>query len=130
MIEQTELLISKWHYTPPVNPAEDANRFSSFISFDVMKKRASTKKGIACRFSCRFVDGDDTILEYVAADSYVIDFEYVIDKQELQTMVRNSYSKFTDRFNLKKLTTVLNNRSLLPLDETDIDWNSILILLV
>ena len=90
MIEQTELVISKWKYHPPVNSIEtEPEKLSSFISLDVMKKRASTKKGIACRFTIRFVFENETILEYAAEDSYVIDLQDIIDKSELQRMIRN-----------------------------------------
>ena len=94
-----------------------------------MKKRAATKKGIACRFSCRFVIENETILEYVAEDSYVIDLADKIDKNELLTMIRNSYSKFKEKFDLRKLGTVLQDKSIGALDETKIDLDAILPLL-
>ncbi|MEP7108224.1 MAG: hypothetical protein ABI760_09575 [Ferruginibacter sp.] len=129
MIEQTDLIISKWDYHPPANFIEAEEKLSSFIEFDVMKKRAPTKKGIACRFSCRFDFENETILEYVAADTYVIDPEDIIDKNELHTMIRNSYSKFKEKFDLRKLGTVLRNTSLTPLDETKYDLDPVLALL-
>jgi len=130
MIEQTELVITKWQYHPPVNSIENnpAKLFSS-ISFDVMKKRASTKKGIACRFTVRFEFENKTILEYVAEDSYVIDLQDIIDKSELQRMIRNSYSKFNEKFEFKKFGTVLRNKSLLPFDESKYDLDPVLALL-
>ena len=100
MIEQTELIITEWHYHPPATPIEREENIISFTSLDVMKKRATTKKGIACRFSCRFDFENKTILEYVGEDSYVIDFEDMIDKNELLNMIRNSFSKFKDKFEL------------------------------
>src|SRR4030095_7974477 len=110
MIEQTELIVTKWLYHPPLNSiAEEPEKLSSSISFDVMKKRAATKKGIACRFTIRFVYENETVLEYVAEDSYVIDLQDVIDKNELQRMIRNSYSKFNQKFEFKKLGTVLRD---------------------
>ena len=130
MIEQTELIVNEWHYHPPVNSFNTEEKISSFISFDVMKKRAGFKKGIACRFSCRFIFKNEMILEYVAEDSYVIDLEDLIDKYELQTMIRNSYSKFKEEFDMRKLGTVLQNKSLMVLDETTIDFDSILQLLI
>jgi|ERR1035437_4158304 hypothetical protein len=130
MIEQTELVVTEWKYNPPANPPEEGTTITKFIDFDVMRKRVSTKKGIACRFSCRFDAGNETILYYVGEDSYVIDLQDYIDLQELQTMIRNSYSKFTDKFEFNKLSTVLNNISLPPLDESLIDFDSILPLLV
>jgi len=130
MIEQTELIVTKWQYHPPVNPIEEEpEKLSSFISLDVMKKSATTKKGIACRFTIRFVFENDTILEYVGEDSYVIDLQDIIDKNELQRMIRNSYSKFNEKFEFKKLATVFRNKSLLPFDETKYDLNPVLLLL-
>lgn len=129
MIEQTELVVGEWHYHPPVNSIEAIEKISDFTSLDVMKKRAATKKGIACRFSCRFVLENETILEYVAEDSYVIDLPDIIDKHELLTMIRNSFSKFKEKFDMRKLGTVLQGKSLRPLDETMIDLDAILPLL-
>ncbi|HEU5165895.1 MAG TPA: hypothetical protein VFU29_10170 [Chitinophagaceae bacterium] len=130
MIEQTELIITKWQYQPPNKSIEDdPEKLFSFISFDVMKKRAATKKGIACRFTIRFVFENETILEYVGEDSYVIDLQDIIDKSELQRMIRNSYSKFKDKFEFKKLGTVLRDKSLLPFDETKYDLEPVLLLL-
>ena len=130
MIEQTELVVTEWSYNPPVNPMEGEGIVVKLIDFDVMKKRVSTKKGLACRFSCRFDVDNATVLNYVGEDSYVIDLNDYIDRTELQTMIRNSYSKFTDKFDFNKLSTVLNNVSLPPLDESLIDYDSILPLLV
>jgi hypothetical protein len=129
MIEQTDLILTEWHYHAPANSHDAEEKFSSFISFDVMKKRAATKKGIACRFSSRFVLKNETILEYVAEDSYVIDLEDVIDKAELQTIITNSYTKYKEKFDHKKMETVLQNKSLMPLDEAQIDYDAILLLL-
>ena len=130
MIEQTELIITKWQYHPPVNSIEaDPEKLFSSISFDVMKKRATTKKGIACRFTVRFEFENKTILEYAGEDSYVIDLQDIIDKSELQRMIRNSYSKFNDKFEFKKFGTVLRNKSLLPFDETKYDLDPVLALL-
>ncbi len=129
MIEQTELIVTEWHYHPPINPAAAEAKLSHTTTLDVMRKRASTKKGIACRFSCRFVIGNETILEYTGEDAYVIDLPDIIDKKELLTMIRNSFSKFKERFDLRKLGTILHDRSLSPLDETRIDLDAILPLL-
>ena len=47
MIEQTELVISKWEYYPPANSIEGKpEKLSSSVGLDVMKKRAKTKKGL------------------------------------------------------------------------------------
>lgn len=130
MIEQTELVVTEWHYHEPVITSEKEEKISQLISLDVMKKRAPTKKGIACKFTCRFFSEGETILEYVGEDSYVIDFEEVIDKNELLKMIRNSYSKFKEKFDLRKMGTALQNRSLKALDETSIDIDAILPLLI
>ena len=130
MIEQTELIVSKWEYHPPSRSIEeDPGKLFSSISFDVKKKRAATKKGIACRFTIRFVFESETILEYVGEDSYVIDLQDIIDKSELQRMIRNSYSKFNDKFELKKVSTALRDKSLMPFDETRYDLDPVLLLL-
>jgi hypothetical protein len=130
MIEQTELVVTKWQYHPPLTSIEDdPEKLLSSISFEVMKKRAATKKGIACRFTVRFQFENETILEYVGEDSYVIDLQDIIDKSELQRMIRNSYSKFNEKFEFKKFGTVLRNKSLLPFDETKYDLDPVLSLL-
>jgi hypothetical protein len=129
MIEQTELIVTEWHYYPPGRVIDGKEFIDELISLDVQKKRAPTKKGIAFRFSCRFTCENKIILNYVGEDSYVIDFDEVIDEHELLTMVRNSFSKFKDKFDLRKLATVLQNRSLRPLDESMINIASILPLL-
>jgi len=129
MIEQTELIVTEWHYHPPEKPIGPDGKLSGSLSLDVMKKRASTKKGIACRFSCRFVIESETILEYVAEDSYVIDLPDIVDKNELRMMIRNSYAKFKEKFDLRKLTTVLRDKSLTPLDESKVDLDALLPLL-
>jgi len=126
MIEQTPLVVTEWHYHPPVNAGEDGKPISNLISLEVMRKRVSTKKGIACRFSCRFITDDETILKYIAEDSYVIDLADIIDRNELMTMIRNSYSKFKEKFDLRKIGTVLQNKSLIALDESGIDTDAIL----
>ena len=130
MIEQTELVVTEWHYHEPFLTSEKEEKISQLIFLDVMKKRAPTKKGIACKFTCRFFSEGETILEYVGEDSYVIDFEEVIDKNELLKMIRNSYSKFKEKFDLRKMSTALQNRSLKALDETSIDIDAILPLLI
>ena len=130
MIEQTELVITKWQYHPPETSIEEnPEKLFSTISFEVMKKRAATKKGIACRFTVRFEFGNKPLLEYVGEDSYVIDLEDIIDKNELQRMIRNSYSKFNEKFEFKKFGTVLRDKSLLPFDESKYDLDPVLALL-
>ena len=130
MIEQTELIVTKWQYNPPVSSIEmESEKLFSSVSFDVMKKRAAAKKGIACRFTIRFVFENETILEYVGEDSYVIDLQDNIDIHELQRMIRNSFAKFNEKFELKKSGTVLSNKSLLSFDETKYDLDPVLKLL-
>ena len=130
MIEQTELIVTEWHYFPPKSDIDEKEFIEEKIVLDVQKKRAPTKKGIAFRFSCRFTYENKIILNYVGEDSYVIDFDEVIDEHELLTMVRNSFSKFKDKFDFRKLATVLQNRSLNPLDESMINIPAMLPLLV
>lgn len=130
MIEQTALIIIEWNYRPPVNFAEGEKKITSHTSLDVMKKMATTKKGLACRFSCRFDMGNEILLDYIGEDSYVIDFEDNIEKGELLTMIRNSFSKFKEKFDIRKPGTVLYTTTLSPLDETRIDLDAILTLLI
>ncbi len=129
MIEQTNLVISKWQYTAPANPVEDDEQITGSISLSVMKKKAPTKKGIACRFNCEFFFEDQLVLEYEAADSYVIDHGDIIDINEVQTMLANCYNKFTEKFDFRKLGTVLQNKAMLPFNEKKYDLNFILPLL-
>ena len=130
MIEQTELVITKWQYHPSETSIEEnPEKLFSTISFEVMKKRAATKKGIACRFTVRFEFENKPLLEYVGEDSYVIDLEDIIDKNELQRMIRNSYSKFNEKFEFKKFGTVFRDKSLLPFDESKYDLDPVLALL-
>ena len=130
MIEQTELVVNKWAYEPPLNSIKMPRLlYPVFLHLDVMKKRTATKKGIACRFTCEFVFEKKTLLEYVAGDTYVIDLADVIDKKELQTMVRNTYSKFKDTFDLRKLGTVLQDKTLVAFNEEMYDLDPVLELL-
>ncbi len=129
MIEQTEFIVTEWNYFPPASFSEATDKILSFTSLDVMKKRAPTKKGIACRFTCYFVIGQEKILDYMGEDSYVIDLTDVIDKHELLIMIRNSFSKFQDKFDLRKLGTILQDRTLAPLEESSINLDAILPLL-
>ena len=130
MIEQTEMQVSNWHYHPPTNPVTATTIIKSVTSFDVMRKRAATKKGIACRFTCIFKIDGVFVLEYVGENSYVIDFEDVIDRSELLKMIRNAFAKFNEKFDFRKLGTVLADTSLSPLNESNIDLDAILPLLI
>lgn len=129
MIEQTELVVTTWKMHPAANEMKIEN-LSNHTSLDVQKKRAPTKKGIACRLSCTFLNGDEPVLDYVAEHSYVIDLDEVIDKNELMKMIRNSYSMFTEKFDFRKLGTVLHNEYLKQIDEEIVDVDAILPLLV
>ena len=82
-----------------VIPTQDQLNIS--VSLEVMKKRTAEKKGIACRFACSFVFVKQTILEYIVGDTQVIDLSDVIDKNELQTMIKNCYSKLKQRLILE-----------------------------
>ena len=46
MIEQTEMVVTEWNYTPPAEPLDPKEMVSNFTTLDVMKKRTSTKKGL------------------------------------------------------------------------------------
>ena len=128
MIEQTDLVVNEWIYMPPAGFGS-ADKINTEITLEVMKKTAPEKKGLACRFTFRFHCGKDPILLYVAQDSYVIDLEDKINATDVHTMLRNSYSKFKETFDLRKLGTILQNRSLIPLNEAGIDVDAILPLL-
>ena len=128
MIEQTELVVSEWEYNPPSKPMQP-EQLTSSVELEVMKKRAAGKKGIACRFTCKFMFEDAAVLKYVAADTYVIDPGDNIDMNELHTMINNSYTKFTDTFNIRKLGTVLQHKKLLSFDEKRYELEPILQLL-
>ncbi len=130
MIEQTELIVVEWNYTPPVNSLDTLDIISDLTRFDVMKKRAASKKGIACRLSCLFLHGEMPVLNYVAEHSYVIDLDDAIDKNELLRMIRNSFSNFNEKFEFRKLGTILEKKNLSPLDESNIDLDAILPLLI
>jgi hypothetical protein len=125
MIEQTELVINEWTYIPP-EPTHSVEEINSELSLEVMRKSASTKKGLACKFTCRYYAGEKTILIYVAQDSYVIDLDDTIDAVEVHRMIKNSYSKFKEKFDLRKLGTILQKASMHPFDETKMDISEIL----
>jgi hypothetical protein len=129
VIEQTEFVVTDWNYTPPAEPLDPEETVSNFTTLDVMKKRAANKKGLACRYTSRFVYKKETILEYVGENSYVIDLEDKIDKNELLRMLRNAYTKFDEKFQLRKIGTLLKDASLTPLDENSINVDAILPLL-
>ncbi len=129
MIEQTELQVSKWDYVLPkdFNPSEGTIR--EHTKLDVMRKRAATKKGLACKFTSFFTIGNITILEYSAEHSYVIDLDEVIDRSELVSMIKNTHSQFSERFDLRKLGTALQDSSIREFEEDKYDINEILPLL-
>lgn len=129
MIEQTELVIKEWIYLPISSEINHPEKITSNLTLDVMKKTALNKKGIACKFTSKFVLGKDPILMYVAEDSYVIDIADVVDKNEILKMIRNSYSKYKEKFEFRKLGTILQNHQLNPLDESNINLDAIFKLL-
>jgi hypothetical protein len=130
MIEQTELVITSWIYKEPARTLTTDDVVENFISIDVQRKRNSLKKGVAFRFRTLFVFENETILDYSGEDSYVIDFEDVVDKAEVISMVRNTYSKFTEKFDFRKTGTVLQDRSIRYLDESTINFDAIVPLLI
>lgn len=129
MIEQTEMTVTTWYFHLE-NVSNNLEQLTNSTHIDVMRKRNAEKKGIACRLTCRFVHGQAPILDYVGEHSYVIDFDDVIDKNELLKMFRNSFANFEEKFEFRKLGTILQNEKLHPLDETVIDLDSVLPLLV
>ena len=102
MIEQTEMVVSKWLYQPPAQGVSDDEPIQHEVSLQVQKKRAPTKKGIACRFKCEFIWNGQQVLEYIGEDSYVIDFEEVIDRDELSRMIMNSFTKFVEKIKISR----------------------------
>ena len=106
------MVVTQWDYTPTQGVPVADNVVQSFIELDIMKKRVSTKKGIACRFTASFFFEEKAVLVYAGEDSYVIDLGDTIDKNELIKMIRNSFSKFTEKFELRKLNTVLHSNSI------------------
>lgn len=130
MIEQTELVVTGWDYKEPGRPIGPGDPVENHLSVEVMKKRNSIKKGVAFRFRAIFVFENETILDYVGEDSYVIDFEDVVDKTEVTRMVRNTYSKFKEKFDFRKIGTALQNRSIRNLNESTVDLDAIVPLLV
>jgi hypothetical protein len=125
MIEQTDLVVDEWIYIPP--PTLDSiDKMTSNLTLEVMKKTAASKKGLACRFTSRFFIGKDPILLYIAQDSYVIDLEDKIDATEIRRMIGNSYSKFKEKYDFRKLGTVLQNTALNAFNENNADISEIL----
>lgn len=128
MIEQTEMVVTQWYFHLD-NISNTPEQFSNTTTMNVMRKRNSIKKGLACRLICQFTNSQGPVLDYVGEHSYVIDFDEVIDRNELLKMFRNSFSNFEEKFNLRKLGTILQNENLRPIDETVIDVDTILPLL-
>jgi hypothetical protein len=126
MIEQTDLVINEWIYMPPT---DREGKVSSTLVLEVMRKSAPGKKGLACRFTCRFVNGSDTVLLYIAEDSYVIDLEDKVDRNEVLKMLRNSYSKLKEKYEFRILGTALQNTPIPPLQEMNLDVEAIVHLL-
>lgn len=129
MIEQTEMVVTKWQMNTS-EKAVDIKNVTNHTTLEVMRKRNAIKKGIACRLTCRFVLEDVPVLDYVTDHSYVIDFDDVIDKTELANMIRNSFAQFNEKFEFRKLGTVLHDHQLTPMDESEMDLEPILPLLI
>jgi hypothetical protein len=129
MIEQTEVIVTEWKYHPPLQQ-EPGSKISSNTELEVMRKRAADKKGIACRIRCVFRLDGEPVLECSGEHSYVIDLGDHVDTGELRKIFRNTFEQFKEKFDLRKLNTLLRDTSLTPLDETKIDFDSILPLLV
>lgn len=123
------MMVTTWRFHTPDKDVENG-KLTNFTTLDVMKKRAPTKKGLACRLSCRFMNGNEPVLDYVAEHSYVIDLHDHIDKNELMKMLRNSFSNFEEKFDFRKLGTILQHEHLNPLDENCINLDPIISLLV
>jgi len=122
------MVVSQWYFHLD-NISNTAEQFSNTTTLDVMRKRNAIKKGLACRLHCRFANSQGPVLDYVGEHSYVIDFEEVIDRNELLKMFRNSFTGFEEKFDLRKLGTILQNENLRPIDEKVIDVDAILPLL-
>ena len=129
MIEQTPLVVVDWIYLIPGDISKEKDVVANTTSFEVMKKRKDDKKGLACRFSTLVTVNDKIYLNYIAEDSYVIDMADIINKQELVTMISNSYSKFEAEFNKRKFTTAFISYTLGPFYVEKVDFDAILPLL-
>lgn len=130
MIEQTPLVVIEWIYLNPGEPVGASHEVANSTTLEIKKKRAADKKGIACRFTNQFTVNSKIFLNYIAEDTYVIDLKDVIDRQELTTMITNSYSKFEAEFNKRKFTTAFINHSLAPFDINRVDLDAVLPLLL
>ena len=130
MIEQTELVVTEWIFLTNTQPIKSDSIVKSETGLDVMQKRAPTKKGLAVRLTSKIHIDNQVVLLYVAEHSYVIDLDEVIDKAELVRMFRNSFKQFNEKYEIRKLGTILVNCHLNPLDESKIDYDTILPLLV
>ena len=124
MIEQTDLVVDEWIYLPPAI-VENAEAISSDVSLQVQRKSASTKKGLACRFTCVIQYQSTVILSFIAQDSYVIDLDDVVEADEVRRMIKNSYSKFKEKYNFKRLGTVLQDIELGEYNEQILDVEEI-----
>ena len=129
MIEQTPLAVVEWIYLDPGVIDKENDRVANSTSFEVMKRRKGDKKGISCRFSSQVKVNDKIYLNYIAEDSYVIDLADNVDKNELVTMISNSYGKFEAEFNKRKFTTAFISYNLSPFNVHGVDLAAILPLL-
>ena len=129
MIEQTPLVVTTWDYHEPPNGLSKEEEVLSAVSLEVMKKSAPAKKGIAFRFTCLFKSERQPILTFITEDSYVIDLEDKVDKDELRSMMRNSFNKCKEAYDFRKLTTVLHHHAIGYFNENDLDLDPIMRLL-
>jgi hypothetical protein len=129
MIEQTPLVLVEWIYLDPGVVDKEKDRVANSTSFEVMKKRKGNKKGLSCRFSTLVKVNDKIYLNYIAEDSYVIDLTDNVDRNELVTMITNSYGKFEAEFNKRKFTTAFISYTLSPFNVHGVDFGAILPLL-
>jgi len=129
MIEQTPLSVTEWIYLDAGNIDEKKDIVANNTTLAVMKKRKGDKKGIACQFTSLFTVNQKIYLNYIAEDSYVIDLADIVNRQELVTMITNSYSKFEAEFNKRKFTTAFISYTMRPFDVNNVDFDAILPLL-
>src|SRR6476661_8867912 len=130
MIEQTALVVDEWIYREPASALVPGDQTMADLTLEVMRKSAPGKKGLACRFTYRMENEAGIILLYVARDSYVIDLGDKVDKAEILKMIRNTYSKFREKYDLRKIGTILQNEPLKAFDETSLDIDPIYQLLL
>lgn len=58
-----------------------------------------------------------------------MDLDEVIDRAELLVIIGNSFTKFNEYFDFRKLGTLVQSSSISPLNETMMDLDPVLLLL-